>query len=103
MTPADRARVVSVLRDAARIVAESKFGWKVSKDGCCSAIWPEGKRLPYPIKTENARLSAEVEFSLAYKSLNSPMFYWPRDEEHRPVRVIALLLLAAAVEAGDWP
>ena len=99
MTPAERRRVVRVLREAARIVADGNCGWHV--DGCCVAIVSASRGCGYG--SHWAGLIAEAEFYSAYKQRRERMFYWPRTERYRPVRVIALLLLAAAVEAGDWP
>ena len=96
MTPAERRRVARVLREAARIVAEGeREGWHVCWSGACVAIW--GLQELDSI-TEDDALRA---FKYAMGCRRSGTYYWPRDKEHRSVRVIALLFAAEAVLTGD--
>lgn len=91
MTPAERRRVARVLREAARIVAEGDR-WGVDWNGACDAICRSCVDL---------RDEACDAFDVLLRPNSRVMFYWPLDEEHRSVRVIALLLTAEAVLTGD--
>lgn len=92
MTPAERRRVTRVLREAARIVAEGDRLWLVYYSGACSAI----------VKTHiPGAFDARDAFDYAMNAERIGRYFWPLNEEHRSVRVIALLLTAEAVLTGD--
>lgn len=104
MTPAERRRVARVLREAARIVAEDStasvemgVGWYIGSHGACKAI----ALIFVQEQNRAAKHNAVWAFTLAMAAHTSGPYYWPRDEEHRSVRVIALLLTAEAVLTGD--
>lgn len=87
MTPQE---IAADLRNAARIVAENDYiPWLTmywdSKCGSCMAIKSD---------------SAEVAFNDAMDDEigRGKIFWWPRDEAHRHVRVMALLFAAEFVE-----
>ena len=94
MTPAERRRVARVLREAARIVAEGDE-WHVYRSGACVAIW--GFQSLDSLTEDNALRA----FYMTMGSRRHRGYYWPLDEAHRSVRVIALLLTAEAVLTGD--
>ena len=90
MTPAERRRAARVLREAARIVAEGDE-WDVHWDGACDAT----------CAADDGDDGAYNSFYVAMDGYPRGIYFWPRDEEHRSVRVIALLLTAEAVLTGD--
>lgn len=91
MTPAERRRVARVLREAARIVAEGD-GWDVEWHGACDAIF---------YADDNPAEAKAYDFFSAAMDGSRGLFFWPLNERHRSVRVIALLLTAEAVLTGD--
>ena len=91
MSGAERRRVARVLRKAARIVADGGK-WDVYSNGACDAIFAADDD-PY---------GAFDSFYVAMDGYTrDSYFFWPRDEEHRSVRVIALLFAAETVLTGD--
>lgn len=99
MTKANRNGIARALRIAAKSVANGVLPdgdeWDVKRDGACLAI-----RWSHHELWDDA-LTAFGGAMLCWGRCED--FWWPRDEAHRNVRVIALLLTADAVEAGDLP
>lgn len=85
MNKRERARVVKDLRKAAKAMANDPNACYL---GCCAYI---------------DDIDSLIEFECALMPIRAGTYWWPTDEEHRHVRVMALLFVAAAVEAGDWP
>lgn len=87
MTPQE---IAADLREAARIVAEG--AWVADKQqawypyfGACAAIFTSDATDAFArVMVDDRNLSAD--------------YWWPRDEEHRHVRVMALLFAAEFVE-----
>lgn len=86
MNKRERASAVADLRRAAKDMAQAPAAHLY---GCCGLI-------------------SNIHAYSAFQDMMRPqerydLYWWPRDENHRHVRVMALLFVAAAVEAGDWP
>lgn len=97
MDKANRNGIARALRVAAKSVANGVlpdgYEWYVKNDGACHAIsWS------YHELWDDA-LTA-FENAMWHRGRRNG-FWWPRNEAHRNVRVIALLLAAEAVESGD--
>lgn len=92
MTNSERKRIVSTLRRAAEIVANGEQWWNVRTGGACKALF----------LVENIWPDAYPKFLDINGHPNKPAFWWPCDETHRTVRVMALLFAAEIVESGDW-
>ncbi len=94
MTANKRRKVARLLRTAARRIAEQDE-WYIGWNGVCLTI----TKIQYMGYT--TRDNALRAFKYAMNRRNPETFYWPCDENHRSVRVIALLLTAEAVLTGD--
>ena len=84
MNKRERASAVADLRRAAKDMAQAPAAHLY---GCCDLI-------------PNIQDYSAFEDMMRSQERRD-LYWWPRDENHRHVRIIALLFVAAAVEAGQ--
>lgn len=97
MTKSERKAVAETLRRAAEIVDGGRRGWDARINGACDAIW----RVAEGAVICSYANEAFINIIGSTRGCGG-IFWWPLNEAHRPVRVIALLLAADVVESGDW-